>query len=106
LTFTEALSWDPDDIRNFIIITTDDPLVLLSAFNIVCTPLTTRIMRLTISPKGYTFIYNVTFTFKTIALDPLNYHYATNRYRFSDSNYGVSQSIIWFLIKAPSLSET
>lgn len=62
-------------------------------------------MRLTLSPKGYTFIYNVTFNFKTISLDPSNYHLAANGYRFSDANYDVSKSIIWFLIKAPSLSD-
>lgn len=62
-------------------------------------------MRLTLSPKGYTFIYNVTFTFKTIALNPDQYNYAANGYRFSDGNYGVQADMLWFLIKAPSLSE-
>ena len=27
-------------------------------------------------------------------------------YRFSDLNYNVSGSMVWFLIKAPSLSDT
>ena len=49
-------------------------------------------MRLRLSPKGYTFICNVTFTFKTIALDPANYHYAANGYRFRDTNYEVQLS--------------
>jgi hypothetical protein len=46
-------------------------------------------MRLRLSPKGFTFIYNVTFKFKTIALDPNNLHYAANGYRFRDTNYEV-----------------
>ena len=61
-------------------------------------------MRLRLSPKGYTFIYNVTFKFKTITYDTSNHHFATNGYRFRDANYDVKDSVNWFLIKAPSLS--
>jgi hypothetical protein len=63
-------------------------------------------MRLTLSPKGYTFIYNVTFNFKTKPLINNQYDFAANMYRFSDGNYDVSASMNWFLIKAPSLSDT
>lgn len=77
----------------------------MNTFNYVYEAVTPKIMRLTLSPKGYTFIYNVTFTFKTINLDPVNYHHAANGYRFSDTNYGVQAEMLWFLIKAPSLSD-
>lgn len=63
-------------------------------------------MRLTLSPKGYIFIYNVTFNFKTMSLTNGQYDFAANMYRFSDLNYDVSASMVWFLIKAPSLSDT
>ena len=63
-------------------------------------------MRLTLSPKGYTFIYNVTFNFKTMSLTNGSYDFAANMYRFSDTCYDIPASKIWFLIKAPSLSDT
>jgi hypothetical protein len=61
------------------------------------------IMRITLTPKTYIFIYNVTFTFTTKTLNG-TYNFATNGYRFSDTDYSVTGSINWFLIKAPSLS--
>ena len=63
-------------------------------------------MRLRLSPKGYAFIYNITFKFKTITYDPSNHHYAANGYRFRDTNYDVEDSLVWYLIKAPSLSDS
>ncbi len=35
-----------------------------------------------------------------------NYDFAANNYRFSDTCYDVSALMVWFLIKAPSLSES
>lgn len=60
-------------------------------------------MRITLIPKGYIFIYNATFTFTTVSFNG-TYHNAANYYPFQDANYGVSNKISWFLIKAPSLS--
>lgn len=100
------MSWGPTEIASFLTVTTDDATIDLNTFNFVYQAVTPRIMRLTLSPKSYTFIYNVTFTFKTITLNPANYNYAANGYRFSDANYGVQSEMLWFLIKAPSLSNS
>jgi len=106
LTFSEDLSWGPAEIQNFLSVSVDDPLISLDNFNFVYEAVSPRIMRLTLSPKGYTFIYNVTFNFKTKTLTNGQYDFAANMYRFSDLNYDVSASMNWFLIKAPSLSDT
>ena len=106
LTFTQDLNWTTADIQRFLSVSVDDPLISLDNFNFVYEAISPRIMRLTLSPKGYTFIYNVTFNFKTMSLINNQYDYAANMYRFSDGNYDVSASISWFLIKAPSLSDT
>lgn len=98
------MSWGPSDIQRFLQVSVDDPLINIDSFNLFYTVVAPNIMRLTLSPKGYAFIYNSTFNFKTIALENGNYDYAANMYRFSDGNYNVSGNMIWFLIKAPSLS--
>ena len=106
LTFTQDLNWTTADIQRFLSVSVDDPLISLDNFNFVYEAISPRIMRLTLSPKGYTFIYNVTFNFKTMSLINNQYDYAATMYRFSDGNYDVSASISWFLITAPSLSDT
>ena len=104
LTFSQDLSWGPSDIQRFLQVIVDDPLINIDSFNLVYTVVAPNIMRLTLSPKGYAFIYNSTFNFKTIALKNGNYDYSVLMHRFSDFNYDVSESITWFLIIAPSLS--
>ena len=106
LTFSEDLNWGPAEIQRFLSVNVDDPLISLENFNFVYEVVSPRIMRLTLSPKGYTFIYNVTFNFKTMTLNNSQYDFAANMYRFSDLNYDVNASMNWFLIKAPSLSDT
>lgn len=106
MEFTQPLSWGPLEISKFIEVTTNDTTIDLKSFNFVYEVVSPKIMRLRLSPKGFTFIYNVTFKFKTITFDSNNHHYAANGYRFRDTNYDVADSLVWFLIKAPSLSET
>jgi len=103
LTFTQNLTWGPTEIQSFISISIDDPLLTLSSFDIVYEVFAPRKMRISLTPKNYIFIYNVTFTFTTKTFSG-TYDYAANDYKFSDSVYSVSQSLVWFLIKAPSLS--
>jgi hypothetical protein len=105
LTFTQGLSWGPAEIQRFLQVSVDDPLINIDNFNLVYEAVSPTVMRLTLSPKGYAFIYNATFKFKTIPLQNGSYDYAANMYRFSDFNYDVSATMIWFLIKAPSLSD-
>lgn len=90
LIFSESLSWGPNEIAAFLQVTTNDTTIDLTTFNFVYQAVSPKIMRLTISPKGYTFIYNVTFKFKTKTLDPANYDFAANKYRFRDSCYDLS----------------
>lgn len=105
LTFSQDLNWGPAEIERFLSVSVDDPIVNLANFNFVYEAVSPRIMRLTLTPKGYIFIYNVTFNFHTIPLMNNNYDFAANNYRFSDLNYNVNGSLNWFLIKAPSLSD-
>ena len=99
------MSWGPAEIQRFLQVSVDDPLININSFNLVYEAVSPTVMRLTLSPKGYAFIYNATFKFKTIPLQNGSYDYAANMYRFSDFNYDVSATMIWFLIKAPSLSD-
>ncbi len=103
LTFQKDLNWNSTDIQNFIAITIVDPLITLTYFDITYTVVSPNIMRITLSPKGYIFIYNASFTFQTVAYNG-TFHKATNGYPFSINNYAVSRTISWFLIKAPGLS--
>ena len=103
LTFQQDLNWNSTDIQNFITITIVDPLITLANFDITYVAVTPKIMRIILSPKGYIFIYNASFTFETPANNG-TFHKATNGYPFSINNYVVSKIISWFLIKAPGLS--
>ncbi len=77
----------------------------MSNFIITYEAVTPRKMRINLTPKGYIFIYNVTFNFTTKTFTGIH-DYAANGYRFSEANYAVSKKLVWFLIKAPSLSDT
>ena len=80
-------------------------MLTLASFDITYTPVTPKIMRINLSPKGYIFIYNASFIFQTAAYNG-TFHKAINGYPFSIDNYVVSRTISWFLIKAPGLTET
>lgn len=103
MTFQYALNWTATDIQSFVTISVVDPLITLSSFNIDYIVVSPTIMRIALTPKGYIFIYNATFTFTTISNNGTK-HKAANGYPFSDTTYLSSKSISWFLIKAPSLS--
>ena len=104
LIFPQALNWTATDVQNFISISVVDPLITISSFDVTYTVVTPTVMRITLTPKGYIFIYNATFTFTTM---PFNgtLHKAINGYPFADVNYATSKAISWFLIKAPALSD-
>ena len=68
LAFTQDLSWGPAEIERFLQVTVNDPLISIDSFNLVYEAVAPNLMRLTLSPKGYAFIYNATFNFKTIPL--------------------------------------
>lgn len=67
--------------------------------------LSSKSYRITIAPKGYIFLYNATITVTTEPM-PGYYHYSTNNRPFHDSCYQKSANIVWFVIKAPEMSET
>jgi hypothetical protein len=104
LTFSEDLSWGESDIESFTTIQVDDDKIDISYFNVVYTVLSARHYRISLQPKGYIFLYNVTFTFNTISF-PGTYHHATNNYPFKDSTYDQTLSKVWFVIVAPGLSD-
>jgi hypothetical protein len=59
--------------------------------------------RIILKPKGYIFIYNVTFTVTTMN-EPTPIDYSKNDVPFKSSNYEKSANLKWFLIQAPSMN--
>lgn len=55
-------------------------------------------------PKGYIFLYNATITVTTMNF-PGTYHRSTNNRPFQDANYALSASEVWFVIKAPDMTD-
>ena len=73
--------------------------------NVIYTVVTPKIYRVELTPKGYVFIYNSTFTFNSIPNDGV-VRYSVNGFPFKIDVYNQSLSLMWFLIKTPSLSDT
>jgi hypothetical protein len=61
--------------------------------------------RIIIQPKGYIFLYNATITANTIDF-PGQFNFSANGRPFNIIDYGISKSIIWFVIKAPDMTDT
>ena len=55
-------------------------------------------------PKGYIFLYNATISCQTMDF-PGFYHYSVNNRPFRDGNYALGGSLVWFVIKAPDMTE-
>lgn len=77
----------------------------MSNFDVTYEVAAPKVMRIRMAPKGFIFIYNATITFTTRSFNG-TYDKAANGYPFFNSNYAATKSISWFLIKAPSLSQT
>ncbi len=80
-------------------------LDLANHFNTVFTVLSPTEFRVSIEPKGYIFIYNATFTFNTVS-DIGRIDYSSAWYPFKLTVYNQTASETWFLIKAPSMTDT
>lgn len=55
-------------------------------------------------PKGYIFLYNATIKCETMEY-PGNPHMSKNGRPFKITNYLVPRDLVWFLIKAPDMTE-
>ena len=64
-----------------------------------------RNYRIIMEPKGFIFLYNATISCTTMGL-PSPVHNSANGRPFMTINYEVSQELVWFVIKAPDMTDT
>lgn len=105
MNFTEEMDFSTFPYETFQSFTIDNNLYTLEMFNFNYEILTTKSYRIIIEPKGYIFLYNATFTCTTMDYPGVTTHRAINLRPFSEDNYALSDSLVWFVIKAPDMTE-
>lgn len=73
-------------------------------FNFKYEVLNSRTYRIIMEPKGYIFLYNATVKCKTMDL-PSIIHRSQNGRPFKEINYGIEKEVVWFVIKAPDMTD-
>ena len=73
-------------------------------FTFTYTITSSKSYRIIMEPKGYIFLYNATITVTTMDM-PGYYHYSVNNRPFHDDNYGITNSLVWFVINAPDMTD-
>jgi hypothetical protein len=104
MQFSEAMDWTNFSIQTFQNITIDSDMYTLSMLNITYVPLSGTLYRIIIQPKGYIFLYNATITAITMDM-PSVLNRSQNGRPFKIIDYGISKSIVWFVIKAPDMTD-
>jgi hypothetical protein len=105
LIFTEGLNWTTADVQAFVLMSEDDPLIDIPLhMDVTYSIVSPKIYRIELTPKGYIFIYNSNFTFKSIPNDGV-LRYSINGVPFMINVYDQTVSGKWFLIKTPGLSD-
>jgi hypothetical protein len=107
MKFNEDMNWSNFSIQNFQTITIDSDMYTLSMFNISYEILSNSSYRIVMQPKGYIFLYNATISCTTMDFPGIvNINRSENGRPFKESNYGRKESIVWFVIKAPDMTDT
>jgi hypothetical protein len=105
LFFSEDMDWNTFPYKTFPILTLDNDMYTIEMFNVTFDmthgPRQYRIM---VAPKGYIFLYNATITCTTMAY-PGTYFYSINGRPFKKEDYGIQESLVWFVIEAPDMSD-
>lgn len=104
MIFSEKLDFTTFDYEGFQTITIDSNLYTLDMFTFTYTLMSDRSYRIVMEPKGYIFLYNATINVITMDM-PSPKHYAVNGRPFQDSNYALGDSLVWFVIKAPDMTD-
>ena len=106
MSFTWKLNYTTFDMTTFqnITIQSGEYAYTLSMFNITYTAVSQSLYRIKIVPKSYIFLYNATFIVTTRDMGGV-LDYSLIGYPFAVTNYGISKSMSWFLIKGPPFSD-
>jgi len=104
MNFTEDLDFNTFPYKDFQSFSIDNPLYTLDMFNFEYEITSNSSYRIIIEPKGYIFLYNATFTCTTMDFPGVP-HEAANLRPFNEDNYQVTQEVVWFVIKAPDMTD-
>lgn len=105
LTFSEVLDFNVFPYKTFQVFSIDSDIYTLNMFNFSWQILSGKSYRIIMEPKGYLFLYNATISVETMGYPGVGLQDLSQNGRpFKKTNYEVKKSIIWFLIKAPDMS--
>ncbi len=102
MVFTKDINISTFDQINFQTISIDKASP--SDYTLSYQNLTSNSYRIIVQPTNYVFFYNYSVSVTTKAV-PTTLDYSNDSYPFKTSAYSKSQTINWFLLKSPAMTE-
>lgn len=103
MVFSQNMDFSTFPYTSFQSFSINSDMYSMNMLSIVYEVLNTSSYRIVLQPKGYIFLYNATITCQVMDLLSPVHKSATLR-PFKTTNYGISSSLLWLVIKAPEMS--